>query len=47
MILSFSKMCAVIDAKVAKLTHIKYIIAFVTISINNTVRLYLLTYYRQ
>ncbi len=42
-ILSFGKMCTVIDAKIAKFTHIKHIMTFVTIGINNAVRLYLLT----
>ncbi len=46
-ILPLCKMCTVIDTEVAEFTHIKYIITFVAISINNAVRLYLFTNNRQ
>ena len=46
-ILPLSKMCVVIDTEVAKFTHIKYIIAFVAVGINNAVRLHLLANNRQ
>ena len=42
-----AKVCAVVDAQVAKLTDIRHIIALITICINDAVRLYLLTDNRQ
>ena len=42
-VLSFGKVCAVVDAQVAKLTGIRHTIALITICLNNAVRLYLLT----
>ncbi|OIA01065.1 hypothetical protein BBZ85_09105 [Neisseria gonorrhoeae] len=39
MVLSFGKMCAVIDTEMAKFACIQYIIATITIRINNAVRL--------
>ena len=47
MILLFCKVCAVIDAKMVKLTHIKHIIASVEISVNNAARLHLFSNNRQ
>ncbi len=46
-VLPFGKVCTVVDAHVAKLTDIQHIITFITIRINNTVRLHLLTNNRQ
>ncbi|KLS69581.1 hypothetical protein M741_11425, partial [Neisseria gonorrhoeae NOR_2011_03-06] len=41
MVLSFGKMCAVIDTEMAKFACIQYIIATITIRINNAVRFHL------
>ncbi len=41
MVLSFGKMCAVIDTEMAKFARIQYIIATITIRINNAVRFHL------
>ena len=45
--LPFGEACTVIDAQVAKLTDIQYIIAFITICINDAARLYPLANNRQ
>ncbi|KLS02845.1 hypothetical protein M686_12045, partial [Neisseria gonorrhoeae SK16942] len=37
----FGKMCAVIDTEMAKFARIQYIIATITIRINNAVRFHL------
>ena len=42
-ITTFRKVCAVIDAKMMKFTHIQYIITCIAICINNAVGLHLLT----
>ena len=46
-VLPFGKVCTVVYAQMAKLTDIRHIIAFITICINDAVRLYLLTDNRQ
>ncbi len=46
-ILPFCKMYTVIDTKVVEFTHVKYIITFVAVSINNAIRLYLFADNRQ
>ena len=46
-VLPFGKVCTMVDAQMAKLTDIRHIIAFITIRINDTVRLDLLTDNRQ
>ena len=46
-VLPFGKVCTMVDAQMAKLTDIRHIIAFITIRIDDTVRLDLLTDNRQ
>ena len=46
-VLPVGKMCTMVDAQMAKLTDIWHIIAFITIRIDDTVRLDLLTDNRQ
>lgn len=41
-VLPFGKVCTVLDAQVTKLTDIQCIIVFITICINDVVRLYML-----
>ncbi|EEY09634.1 hypothetical protein COI_1739 [Mannheimia haemolytica serotype A2 str. OVINE] len=47
MILIFSEVCAVINAKMVKFTHIKHIITSIEIGVNNTIGFHLFPNNRQ